>query len=243
MRIVLAGLVATVAMSGFAEAASLRTVTPLIWTQIFTTEIKRDQTGTGRLSGHDVFIRDGDNNPIESENFTFGASGTSYDFMIGYDGDIASLDFNGAGAPGALSVDTDLNLEFNALRLVLKGDDDGKAGFVNESTVVTIAEVNGMAVDQTFQAVEGGGKFSQIMALDELATISSIKGTVRFNFEGGGLGGSPNSRMQFSVKALNLGSSNEQGGAVTPVPVPTPLALLLASMGGLGLLTRRRKPL
>lgn len=232
MRTLLAASVAAVALGGVAEAASLQNVTPVAQTEIFNTEIKRDQTGNGGQRGADIFLRDADNNPIRSGNFNFGASGTEYDFMIGFDGDIASLDFNNLGIP-VDSVDTDLDLPFNAFRLFIKGDDEGKAGFTNESTVVKITEINGMAITgaNTFTASEGGGALDQIVALDSLADISSIKGTVQFNFEGGGLNGSPNSRMQFSLKALN----------VTPVPVPAPLALLLASVGGLGLLARRKK--
>lgn len=228
----LAAIAATAVCASFgsAQAASLvaSSETP---TAIFNTEIKRDQViSTGGNSGQDVFLRDGDNSPLVSTNRNnWGPSGTSYNFSLGYDGDIATLAVDGAST---LMLDIDTDGVWNAVSFFVRADQANQ--YSSATTTLTITEANGMALDSPFTASGTiGSQFSGLFALDTMQVLSSISGFFQFDFVATGAGGSPNSRLAVNIAGANV--------PVNAVPVPAALPLLLTGIAGLGFVARRRK--
>lgn len=204
------------------SAATLSSIPTGQGTKLFTTEIKRDQNvNNNSQRGNDVFLRNGEGFSGPSFNVNWGASGTEYDWSLSYDGDQATLVFDGVSR--MIDVMPDGNL--NALQFFVQARDLNR--FVTSTTSVFVDMVNDMAASELISATDGTADVAFLA--DE--TITSVSGRVSFLFDvADGATGSPNSRLGFSVKALD----------VAPVPLPAGLPLLLAGLGGFALLRKRR---
>ncbi|MHA7870969.1 MAG: VPLPA-CTERM sorting domain-containing protein [Hyphococcus sp.] len=229
MRILGAALAAAAFMAGTASAASLTEIGLGEGDKLFTTEIKRDENVENNgQRGSDVFLRNGEEFAGPNFNVDWNASGTVYDWTIEYDGDQATLTFDGFSP---INIDVNPDGVFNAFQLFVRADDPNR--LENASTTVTVDMVNGMALDMSLNAIGNEmGAFDKAFTLSDLAAISSISGTIAFAFDVlQGATGSPNSRLAFNFKALS----------VSEIPVPAALPLLLSGLAGLGFASRRRK--
>ncbi|MEO0485716.1 MAG: VPLPA-CTERM sorting domain-containing protein [Pseudomonadota bacterium] len=200
--------------------------------KLFTTEFKRDQNvqNTGRR-GHDVFLRNGAEFSGPSSNVSWGASGTAYDWALSYDGDIATLDFNGVKS----TIDVDPDGTLNGLQFYLRATDTKR--FTTSSSTLFVDTLNGIGVSETLSVTDG---------IDEVAFISSqpitsVSGQVLFSFDvNAGSRGSPNGQLAASIKGLSIPISADEPG-LSPVPLPAGLPLLAAALGGLAILRRRQQ--
>ncbi len=181
-------------------------------TKIFTTEVKRDQNvNNNGFRGSDVFLRNGDGFAGPNFNVPWGTSGTSYDWLLAYDGDEATFTFNGT----SLQIDVDPDLDWNAINLIARSTDSGRFSFA-ESTV-TVSTVNGMTLPDpqpvfSAELVEFNENF-RITSTGE--SFTSIGGTFAFDFQiQDAASGSPNSNYSFLVKALNVQAVPEPSSAV-----------------------------
>jgi hypothetical protein len=199
---------------------------------LFTTEIKRDQNvqNAGRR-GHDGFLNNGGN--VASINHFWGPSNSVDTWSLGYDGDIATLMLDGRSA--SLNIGPDG--VWNAMTFFLRADP--AAQFTTSTTTVTVTHVNGVLLDTLLSmSVTLGQQSFAAFALPNFGTITSIAGTVRFNFTlAPGASGSPNSRLGFGVSAMNV----TPVPPMPPVPLPAAAPPMLAGLVLLGLAARRRR--
>lgn len=223
----------------FAQAAAAATLTPVDLTdtkryesstQLFGVEIKRDQNvQNSGGSGKDAFLRNSTNpNTPASMNVAWGASGTSYGWSLGYDGDTARLAF------GTQSTTLDIAPDgrWNALSVYARALDASK--FASVTTTFTITRANGAALSAPLILSATNGNTSGTFALSDLGKITSLDGTLSFAFAlKQGAAGSPNSRVGVQFGALD----------VTPaaVPLPATLSLFAPALGLLAVLRRRRR--
>jgi len=227
-----AAAAATIAITASAaDAITLKAIDAGDAPKLFTTEVKRDQNVSGSESprGDDVFLRiAGDFSQTTSAGNRWGAAGTSYDWSLSYDGDLASLTVDGIG--NVENVDIDPDGTWNAFKFFVKADD--AARFETATTTVTLSAVNGTALGSNLVVSATDGGTEGTWSLSDNATITSLSGTLVFDFDLlDGATGSPNSRLQFSVKAYE----------VAPVPLPAGLPLMLAGVGAFAYLRRRAK--
>lgn len=206
-----------------ASAATLSSIATGQGSKLFTTEIKRDQNvDNGAQSGTDIFLRNGDGFSGPNFNFNWGDSGTEYGWSLSYDGDSATFVFGGR----SLMIDVMPDGNLNGLQFFAQAKDMTR--FDTSTTSVFVDMVNGMAASESIIATDGTSDVAFLA--DE--TIISVSGRVSFLFEvADGASGSPNSRLGFSLKALDVD--------VPAVPLPAGLPLLLAGLGGLAVLRRR----
>lgn len=218
---------AFLALAPVASAASLTEIATEQGTKLFTSEMKRDKNvNNGGQRGNDVFLRNGSGFAGPSFGVNWGASGSTYDWMLSYDGDLATLDF--AGTTRTIDVAPDGN--WNAFQFFVRASDANR--FDTATTTVTVDEVNGSALATALSLSATDGSFDKAFRLHDFATIEGLKGTLTFDFVvKAGAAGSPNSRLALNVKGLD----------VAAVPVPAALPLMLGGLGGLGLLARRRR--
>ena len=222
-----------VGVSAGPAKASLMTYDPngVSSTKLFTTEVKFDQNvHNNGQRGHDVFLRNGEEFAGPSSNFSWPASGTTFDWSLTYDGNTASFVFGGLPA---LNLDVNPDGNWNAFRLDLASVDSDR--FDSASVLVSITDVNGVAlgapVDNSASLVENtvvDYKFN------DFETLTSLTGTMRFDYVVADLEtGSPNSRLRFNIKALST----------TELPEPASLALFTLGLVGLAAATRRSRTL
>jgi hypothetical protein len=218
-----------------AGAATLTSIAPGQGTEIFTTEFKRDENTLGNQQrGHDIFLRNAGEFAGESTTLDWAGSGRRYDWSIGYDGDVATLLFR-AGRSEIIRQTLDVTPDghWNAFQFFISARDRGNNPlFTTASTSVTVTSVNGMATSTTAQATKGvDGGVTDVAFWLGGEKIEQITGSMTFDFGTTDANGSPNSRLAVNVKALE----------VAPVPVPAALPMLLAGLGGLAYVGRRRK--
>lgn len=198
--------------------------------KLFTTEIKRDKNVQNNgQRGHDAFLRNAEEFATPASiNFDWGASGTTYDWALAYDGDAARLTFGGQ----TRTLDIDPDGRWNAIQLFLNASDTTR--FSTSTTSVRVTQVNGAAISGPFLQSATNGIFDGVFALKNLGQIQSISGTLSFAFQTlPGASGTPNSRLAFNLKALEVEPS--------PIPVPAAFPLLAAGLGALALAARRRR--
>jgi hypothetical protein len=225
----LAGTAIVLCAAGAASANTLINVNPadlVSSDKLFRSEWKRDRNvNNNSQRGHDIFLRNGaigDAGP--SLGVDWGVSGTSYEWTLSYDSDGATLEFG----TETLTIDVDPDGDWNAVEFFLRAD---ASQFDTSTSTVNIETVNGHATGGFTRSVTDG-QFSGIFALDGFGTISSLSGTMSFDFDvASGANESPNSRLAVNVKALQ----------VAPIPVPPALALGALALGGLGLYGRRQR--
>jgi hypothetical protein len=233
MRFVtIAAAVAALCLAAPVAASSLSSIATGQGSKIFTTEFKHD----GRLSragstdgGKDIFLREGTSFVTpSSEDFAWATTGTVYNWDLSYDGDVANLNFAGK----SLQLDIGQDGNWNAFQFYVSARNPRTPLFTDVTTTVNLQSVNGHAVNETVSATKGvnGGTTDAAFWLGG-ATIADISGTLVFDFDRNGADGSPNSHLAVSIKGLE----------VAPVPVPAALPLLLAGLGGLAFVGRRRK--
>lgn len=201
-------------------------------TKLFTTEAKHDQSLGGATRGKDIFIRSAQTTAESSENLTWGASGTVYDWSLSRLDDAfvftvggMSSSLNLPGAPG-----------WNAFTFWTRSD---WSGFETASTFVSVLGANGSALTEAVSVLttdaQGGPRTTNLaFALPELSELTSLNGQLRFDFavaQGANANSSPNGRLAFGVDSYN----------VSPVPLPAALPMLIAALGGMGLIGRRAR--
>ncbi len=198
--------------------------------QLFSVEIKRDQiVKNGGGNGKDAFLRNGtETNTPASENVAWGASGTSYAWSLGYDGNIAKLTFGSASMTRDISPDG----VWNALGVSVRAFDPAR--FSSVTTTLTITKANGTALSTALLRTFTNGDLFGTFALNDLGPITSLEGSLQFSFTAvPNANGSPNSRVGVNLYALQ----------VTPaaVPLPATLTLFAPVLAAFGLLARRRR--
>ncbi len=220
-------------LAGAASAATLSqsTVDILDADKLFTTETKVDENViSGGQRGLDVFVRSGATFTGSGANKNW-TPGQTYDWLLSYDGSIASLDVGGT----TVAYDV-LDGTWNAMKIITRAQNrtnkGGQSIFDDAETALTIDTVNGMALATAYQQTSGLDAYDEhTLVFDGGAPITEVGGTIRFAWDAGMWDSSPNSSMAFIVK----------GGTVelAPIPLPAGLPLLLAGMGALGFLRRR----
>lgn len=201
-------------------------------TKLFTTEAKHDQSVGGVTRGKDIFIRSAQTSAEATANLTWGASGTVYDWSLSRLDDAfvftvggVSSTLNLPGAPG-----------WNAFTFWTRSD---WSGFETASTLVSLLGANGATLSETFSVLttdaQGGPRTTNLaFALPGLAELTELNGQLRFDFavaQGTNANSSPNGRLAFGVDSFN----------VSPVPLPAALPMLIAALGGMGLIGRRAR--
>jgi hypothetical protein len=196
--------------------------------KIFTTEIKRDHgVDKGQGRGRDAFLRNGESSDGESIDIKWDKSGTSYDWSVWYDGDVAVLEVAGQGR----KLDVKEDGRWNAVQFFLRADN---IKLFNWSALTVVADkVNGEKLDQAIKIGAKNEQVNAVFALDKFDRIESLSGSFLFDFElAKGGNGSPNSQLSFNLKAWEV--------QPTAVPLPAGLPLLAGGFGLLAVLARRR---
>lgn len=225
-RLGLAAFAAIVICSS-ASAAVLTEVAPGTGADartLFTSEWKRDQNvhNPGR-NGHDIFLRNGSGFGGPSIQQGWGASGAVYAWSLSYDGDQATLIFDGVSRTIDLAPDG----VWNAVQFYMRANDFSR--FETSTTTLRVSKVNDLAVSGFERAATDSAK-DAIFALADSSEIRSMSGTLAFDFVvKDGAKGSPNSRYRVSVAAREI----------VPVPLPAALPLLILAIGGLSSIALR----
>ncbi len=217
---------ATLALpTSYLAAATLNPISPPSTTEIFNTEIKRDQQVNGPVRGHDVFVRNGGGPGVSSFPLTWGPSGTSYDWSIAYDGDTASITVNGTSR----SVDADPDGVWNAIKIITRANDQDPPAFTAAKVTVVVEDANGSALDAPQSYMAELGEFNEItLGLSDGSDFTSLAGTLTWDFTAApGSTRTPNSRYAFNLKGLNA------------VPEPGTFGLALVSLAGLAVRRQR----
>ena len=238
MSLLRAGLCAA-GLAAFASTASAASVlasgSPLPDAdKLFTTETKVDQNVGGQRRGHDVFVRKGATFTGGSAGKTW-TSGILYDWTLTYDGDVASLDVDGSTA----SFDV-LDGSWNSFTLITRANNrtrksDGAKLFSDAKSEVSITGINGHALSTPLTQTALLDQFVESSwTLADFGPITAMTGTLLFDWtatDSSLFNGSPNSALGFGLKA----------GNVAPIPLPAAAPMLIGALGGLGVLSRRRR--
>lgn len=201
-------------------------------TKLFTTEAKHDQSVGGATRGKDIFIRSAQTTAESTANLTWGASGTVYDWSLSRLDD--AFVFTVGGASSTLNLPGTAG--WNAFTFWTRSD---WSGFETASTFVSLLGVNGATLSETFSVLttdaQGGPRTTNLaFALPGMTELTSLNGQLRFDFAvapGTNANSSPNGRLAFGVDSYN----------VSPVPLPAALPMLIAALGGMGLIGRRAR--
>jgi hypothetical protein len=197
--------------------------------QLFSSEIKRDENVQDNgQRGQDAFLRNAEDSATPASwNFDWGRTGSVYNWVLAYDGNIASLTLGGI----TRNLDITPDGTWNAVRFFLNASDASR--FTTSTTDVSIETVNGAAI-APFARSSTDGIFDAAFALDNLATITSLSGTIAFSFQTkAGATGSPNGRLAVNIKALDV--------VPTAVPVPAALPMLGGGIAALAMIARRKR--
>jgi hypothetical protein len=211
---------------------------------LFSSEVKRDQqVQNNGQSGHDLFLRDSTGRTVRSSNFGWGASGTTYAWTYVYDGTTAGLTVGNSSIAGNAPGGTPGNSQgagagqatgssWNVLSFFLRADDTTR--FSSSTVTVSVTAANGTALSTPLTlSVTNGQQTSPWYALDSFSAISSLSGTLRFDFALlAGARNSPNSRLAFSLSAQHV-------TPVSGVPLPGAGLSLLGALVGLAAVRRR----
>lgn len=200
--------------------------------KLFGTEIKRDQNVQNNgQRGHDAFLRNGSTTNGASFGFFWGNSGTTYDWSLYYDGNLATLSIGDESA----TINVNPDAPWNVVSFFLRADDTTR--FDTSSVTLTTTTANGQALSVPYVATATDGQVTTpALALDNFTPINNIGGKLAFSFTPKpGASGTPNSRLSAGVTGTNV--------TPTPpaVPLPAALPLLLAGLGGLAVAGRRRR--
>ncbi|MEM9352627.1 MAG: PEP-CTERM sorting domain-containing protein [Planctomycetota bacterium] len=216
---------ATLALpSSYLAAATLNPISPPSDTKLFTTEIKRDEEVDGPQRGHDAFIVNAGDSSVNSAPFNWGASGTTYDWSVAYDGNTATLGFSGGIS---LPLDIDPDGVWNAIKIITRSNDT--TNFSAAKVTVVVEDANGSPLDAPQSFMAELDQFNEVtLALSDGSNFTSLAGTITWDFTPApGAGGTPNSRYAFNLKAL------------TAIPEPGTFGLALASLAGLAVRRQR----
>lgn len=228
LKTLLAGTAFATCAAGHASAAVLGEVSAgdlASSDKLFTTEWKRDRNvDNGGQRGDDIFLRNNESFATPS-SFNVSWTGSSYDWSLSYSGGEATLVFGGVSN----TIDVEPDGDWNAIEFFIRASDTTR--FDTSTATVSIDAVNGTASGGFTQSATDG-TFSGIFALAGFDSISSLSGTMSFEFDvASGAGGSPNGLLAINVKALE----------VAAVPVPPAIALGLLGLGGLVLCARHQR--
>lgn len=195
---------------------------------IFSTYMKRDKNvqNSGQ-SGPDVFLYDQSGSSNRPINVDWAASGTTYNWGVSYDGSVATLTFGNT----TRSMSVGQNMLWNAVKIYLGASDKR---FATATTAVTIDTVNGAVPTNPLHLSVTNSTSTSAYALIRFDQMASLSGTLRYSFQAmAGAKGSPEGGLSFIMEAIQL--------APTGVPVPAALPLLMAGLGALGVVRRRRR--
>lgn len=213
----------SVLASASASAALVEVETPVVVNKLFTTEMKIDQNikenGRGSQRGHDIFLREGNNDRGASKNFNWGAD---FDYNETFDW---SLSLSETGQ--TTLVFEDIILQNTAL----EGTWNGLEFWINQSgrkqmsDILVSATIDG----QLFELPQGDDRGGFTFAMEDFSTFTGISGTFNLSWTADSNVNSPNGNVALSLKALEL----------EPASVPAP-ATAMVSLLGFGFLAARR---
>lgn len=217
-------MTAAALLSAFAlpAMAGLIDVSPRPATAMFATEIRRDKNlhNEGQV-GNDIYLREGgESSEGRSANIRWGASGTSYDWMLSYDGNIASLTVD--------SITRTLNVATDGLwsmvALTVRSED--LARFESARVNVTIDRVNGTVNGGISEFTASLGDDHQVfLGLEDGGSIESLSGTLTFTFAAADdARGSPGTLFAFLTEGY---ATDDETLAATATPAPASLLLFV----------------
>lgn len=182
--------------------------------------------GTEIRHGHDMALRDGSSATGQSAALSGSPSGTTHDWMLSYDGGIASLTFGG--------ITRSLNLAtggtWSMVALVLRAADmqshmqGDMQGIGPASIILTIDRINGEVNTGAAEFTAYLGEYNQVfLGLEDGGSFESLSGTLTFLFEVAGDGSdSPGTLLTFLTEAYDADYP-----LLTNSNVPSPGGLLL----------------
>lgn len=225
-------LVAGIALPGLALSSTIQVLDPVNGTTgaqtIFSTLVIRNAPSRGRgQAGQDLFLFDPTGSNIDSRNFNWSPSGTTYNWSAAYDGTNATLTFGSVTQTIAVGQ----NMTWNAFKVYLVGSGSRNT---TATTAITVDRVNGAAPTNPLQLAVTNGSSGSAYALIPFNQIASLSGTLRYSFQAlSGSGGSPRYNLAFMMEAVQL--------APTGVPVPASLPMMLGGLAAFGALVRRKR--
>ncbi len=197
--------------------------------QLFSSEIKRDENVQDNgQRGHDAFLRNAESSATSASwNFDWGRSGSVYDWVLAYDGNVASLTLGGI----TRNLDITPDGTWNAVRFFVNASDTSR--FTTSTTDVSIQTINGAAI-APFARSSADRALRCNFRAGQLATITGLSGTIAFSFQTkAGATGSPNGRLALNIKALDV--------VPTAVPAPAALPMLGGGLAALAMMARRKR--
>lgn len=241
MKTVIAMAAGLSLLAGAAHATVLQSIDNGLGSKLFTVEVKRDENVQNNgQRGHDVFLRNGAGFSGPSKGLDFGASGTAYNWSLSYDGDTATL----AVDTVIRTLDVSPDGTWNAFQVYAKAADSKR--LTTATTTVNIDSVNGAALPAATVITATDSFAEAAFALGGPLSFSSLSGTLQFDFDlKPGAKGSPNSRLAFGIKGLEVPVSElppiPDGPGPSAVPVPAGFVLMGSLIAGAGAWSRLRR--
>jgi hypothetical protein len=194
---------------------------------LFTTQTRRNQNvqNSGQL-GSDIDLLGASGTSLASKNFLWGASGTSYNWSLAFNGTNATLKVGSNTITTAVGSGT-----WNVVSFFLRADDTSR--FTTSTVTLSTLVANGELLTVPLVFSTTNSTLSSLnFALDGFSAITSLAGTMKFDFvRKTGATGSPADALSWGVKAQQ----------VAPVPLPAAMPMSLVALGLLGWAARRRR--
>jgi len=213
-------IIAAVAISGFTIGApvvgSAAVVSPGLDPAFVQSTAGVRYRSFGNTGGEEVYIADPNNNfqpPRSAQNLTWLDGDNTFAFTIDLDNDLLTSTVNGNTALTRAYTD---NPVINAFKVTLSNRDDGDISISN-------LVINGTNV----------GDFTGAGFLD--FTVTGLAPSTLFN-----LSGAINRSGSFGI-SQELSRVEFVAGSVAPIPLPAAAWMLIAGLGGLAAVARKRR--